>query len=49
MSSDTLNSSKSTFYWLEKMLKDIFPQGTNFAEVSSDYARLKKVLQKVEK
>ena len=35
---------KKAFYWLEKMLKEIFPQEKDFAHVSADYERLRKEL-----
>ena len=35
---------KQAFYWLEKMLKTIFPEEQNLARVSTDYERLQKEL-----
>lgn len=35
---------KKAFYWLEKMLKTVFPNEQNLARVSADYERLQKEL-----
>ena len=36
---------KQAFYWLEKMLKTVFPNEQNLARVSADYERLQKELE----
>ena len=37
-------NKQKAFYWLKKMLKEIFPEETDLARVSMDYKRLKKEL-----
>ena len=37
-------NKQQAFYWLEKMLKTVFPGEKNLARVSADYERLKKEL-----